>query len=116
MDRLSRFFQPIPESYARGKATFLDDTEAVQRLPDFDRDNGEGGHLLDGLRPGEKPFNRIKFSNYTPEVGEREVNSAGSYGDFGSPGGAKSKVSSIMQVITGYSLGMVTVLSFGQVT
>jgi hypothetical protein len=42
-------------------------------------------HLLDGLFPGEKPFRRIKFSNRRSEVGEREVDSAGSYGDFVSP-------------------------------
>jgi hypothetical protein len=116
MDRLSRFFQPVRESYACGRATFLDDAEAVQRVPDSDRDNREGGHLLDGLCPGEKLFSRIKFSNHRPEVGEREVYSAGSYGDFGSPVGGKSSASSTMQVMTGYSFGMVTVLSFGRVT
>jgi hypothetical protein len=40
MDRLSRFFQPVSESYAGGRTIFLDGVEAVQLLPDYNRDDG----------------------------------------------------------------------------
>jgi hypothetical protein len=45
--------------------------------------------FLDGFFAGEKPSRRIKFLDDRPEVGEREVDSTGSYGDFGSPGEQK---------------------------
>jgi hypothetical protein len=79
---------PVPSAsprVLRSRATFLDDAEAVQLLPDPDRDDGQGDNLLDGLLSGEKPFRRIKFSNRRPESGEREVNCTGPYGEFGSP-------------------------------
>jgi hypothetical protein len=98
------------------EAAFLDGAEAVQLLPDYNRNDEQGGHLLDSLFPGEKPFSRIKFSNQRPEADEREVNSAGPDGDVGAPVGSKSWASSRIQGMAGDSLGPVAISSFGKVT
>jgi hypothetical protein len=63
---------------------------------------------LDGLFPGEKPFRTIKFSNQRPEV-----NFAGAHRNFGPLVEEKEGAGDIIKAMIAYSLGMVTILSFG---